>query len=366
MPGAVDQLGERPPGEPGQRLLAGEAAADLERRDAEAVAVLVGQVHDEALVDHRVEQVVRRAPRQVARPHHPVERHRVGLRGQEPQHPQGAGGGGYLAHEVVRESGWGGRQALSESLRVNQPPPSSVFSIGLPGISWAPRVRCGSPGSPPARRRWSAAPGRSRASVSEVVSGVVSEWPRERPRARGWPRTAGWAAGRRRRHLRGVVVGPGGRRGGRGGRRRAPAPRARPRPAGRRPVPRGPRPAARSACSRASSAFRSASAASCWAGGDRGLRLGRGLAAQLLGVGDLGVLVALVDEEGRDGSDDQDETTMTMIRVVTGFLLHFDREGQSGSPRRRVQCFRTPAGESRMSDPSRSAVLAASMSPGVG
>ena len=33
--GAVDELGERSPGEPGQRLLAAEATAHLEGRDAE-------------------------------------------------------------------------------------------------------------------------------------------------------------------------------------------------------------------------------------------------------------------------------------------------------------------------------------------
>ena len=96
--GAVDQLGERSAGQPGQRLLPGEPAAHLERGDPEAVAVLLGQVHHEALVDHRVEQVVGRAARQVARPDDPVERDRVGLGGEEPQHPQGAGRCGDLAH----------------------------------------------------------------------------------------------------------------------------------------------------------------------------------------------------------------------------------------------------------------------------
>ena len=65
-PGAVDEVGEQPAADPLQRLLAAVAAADLERRDAEAVAVLVGQVDDEALLDHRAEQVVGRRARQAA------------------------------------------------------------------------------------------------------------------------------------------------------------------------------------------------------------------------------------------------------------------------------------------------------------
>ena len=68
------------------------------RRDAEAVAVLLGKVHHEALRDHRVEQVVRRAPRQLAVPGDPLQRRRVGLGGEEPEHPQGAGGGRDLGH----------------------------------------------------------------------------------------------------------------------------------------------------------------------------------------------------------------------------------------------------------------------------
>ncbi len=53
LAGPVDQLGERPPGDALQRPLPRVAAADLERRHPEPVAVLVGQVHDEALGDHR-------------------------------------------------------------------------------------------------------------------------------------------------------------------------------------------------------------------------------------------------------------------------------------------------------------------------
>ena len=71
---AVHQGGERPAGQALQGFLARVAAAELERRQPEAVAVLVGEVDDEAFLDHRVEQVVRRAPRQLAGAHDPVER----------------------------------------------------------------------------------------------------------------------------------------------------------------------------------------------------------------------------------------------------------------------------------------------------
>ena len=64
LPDAVDQRGEVPAGDPLQRLLAGVAAAHLERRHPEPVAVLVGQVHHEALLDHRAQQVVGRRARQ--------------------------------------------------------------------------------------------------------------------------------------------------------------------------------------------------------------------------------------------------------------------------------------------------------------
>jgi hypothetical protein len=75
-----------PPRDPLQRLLAGVPAAHLERRNAEPVAVLVGEVDDEALLDHRGEQVVGRGARQVEPGGQPLQRHRVRLRGQEPEH----------------------------------------------------------------------------------------------------------------------------------------------------------------------------------------------------------------------------------------------------------------------------------------
>ena len=55
---AVDELGEERPAEPGERLLAGVPAAELERGDAEAPSPLGGQMHDEAVLLERREQVV--------------------------------------------------------------------------------------------------------------------------------------------------------------------------------------------------------------------------------------------------------------------------------------------------------------------
>ena len=59
----VDERGQRPPGDPLQRLLPGVAGADLERGDADAVALLLGQVDDEALLDHGGQEVVGRGAR---------------------------------------------------------------------------------------------------------------------------------------------------------------------------------------------------------------------------------------------------------------------------------------------------------------
>ena len=130
---------------------------------------------------------------------------------------------------------------------------------------------------------------------------------------------------------------PGGRRAGRAGRRRAPGASCsastccggdlrllRPRPAPARPAARPPRPSPpprpRPAgpgrivlCAWAAAWVRSSSA-----------------------LGDLGLLVPLADEEGRDGEHDQDDDSMTM-NVVTRFLFHFDREGQSCSSGAPVQ-----------------------------
>ena len=79
LPGVVGEVGERPAADPLQRLLPAEAGADLERRDPEAVAVLVGEVDHEALLDHRRHQVVRRGAGQRAGAGDPVQGDRLGL-----------------------------------------------------------------------------------------------------------------------------------------------------------------------------------------------------------------------------------------------------------------------------------------------
>ena len=74
VPRLVHEGRERATGDPLQRLLAGEAAAHLERRDTEAVAALVLEVDDEAFVDHRVDEVIGGAARQIAGPGDLVQR----------------------------------------------------------------------------------------------------------------------------------------------------------------------------------------------------------------------------------------------------------------------------------------------------
>ena len=100
----VDQRGQPAPRDPLQRRLARVPAADLVGRDAQAVAVLVGEVHHEAFGDHRGEQVVRRAARQVAGARDPIQGHRVGLRREEPQHPEGTRRRRYLTHAGQRRA----------------------------------------------------------------------------------------------------------------------------------------------------------------------------------------------------------------------------------------------------------------------
>ena len=98
LPDAVDERGQRAVRDPLERGLPRVPDADLEGRNPQAVAPLLGDVGDEALLDHRVDQVVGRRPRQVQGARQPVERHRVRLGGQEAQHHQRPGGGGDLAH----------------------------------------------------------------------------------------------------------------------------------------------------------------------------------------------------------------------------------------------------------------------------
>ena len=112
--------------------------------------MLVGQVDDEALLDHRAEEVVRRGARQLAGAGDPVERHRVGLAGQEAQHAQRPGRRRHLTHAGIVP-------------RVPRADPGPVRSLGRRGsaLRWAPVVSVASVrGGPPClrrgarRRRW--------------------------------------------------------------------------------------------------------------------------------------------------------------------------------------------------------------------
>ncbi len=62
---AVDECGDERTAEPGKRLLSAESARELERGDTEAVAALLGQVHDESPLLHHREQVVHGRAREV-------------------------------------------------------------------------------------------------------------------------------------------------------------------------------------------------------------------------------------------------------------------------------------------------------------
>ena len=98
LPQRVGQCGQRTSGDPLERCLPAVAAAHLERRDPEPVAVLVGEMGDEALVLHRPHQVVGRRAGQPDRRREPVEADRVRLAGEVAQHAQRPGGGGDVGH----------------------------------------------------------------------------------------------------------------------------------------------------------------------------------------------------------------------------------------------------------------------------
>ena len=102
LPDPVDQTGQRDAGEPGQRLLPGEPVADLPRREPHAPGAVLGVVHDEVLVRHRGEQVVRRRAREAERVGDARGRHRDRLARQQPQHAQRRRRGGHgTAHGAI-------------------------------------------------------------------------------------------------------------------------------------------------------------------------------------------------------------------------------------------------------------------------
>ncbi len=210
------------PADPLERLLAAVPAADLERRDSQPVAVLLGQVDDEALLDHRGEEVVRRGARQPARSGDPVQRHRVGLAGQEPQDTQGPRRRRHLTHAgIVPRVPWDDPGSGQSVVRVRVPSAgvSVVVSVSVavavvgsgsllggsspwssrvhrsrrsrrsarspptwcrpPGRAGRPRAAC--PRSPPARPGGPARPVRLVPRCARPRSWRARPWP-ERPR----------------------------------------------------------------------------------------------------------------------------------------------------------------------------------------
>ncbi len=116
LPHGVDELGQRAARHPLQRLLAGVAAAHLERRDAEPVAVFLGQVHHEALLDHDAEEVVGGRPGQADGVRDRLEGRGVGLAGEEAQHPERPGRGRDLSHAgTVVHSAWPSSHCAAKS-----------------------------------------------------------------------------------------------------------------------------------------------------------------------------------------------------------------------------------------------------------
>jgi hypothetical protein len=108
VPGAVDEPGERHPGDSLQRRLAGVAGGELVGRDAQAVAALVGEVHDEAALGQGGQQLVRRRTGEPQLPRDRRRRHRTRLPPEVAQDRQHLVGRGDL-----RRAGHGTRLQLS-------------------------------------------------------------------------------------------------------------------------------------------------------------------------------------------------------------------------------------------------------------
>ena len=159
LAGPLDEGGERTAGDPLERCLPGVAAADLEGGETEPVRPLVGEVHDEAVLDHRVEQVVRRAARQVDSLLDPGERDRLRLARQELQHLQGAFRCRDLAHASTVAKVSYPRHSL----------PPTVVAGGRAGLGWRHGARgrldrAGLPG-----RRGARSPGTASGSASPTT-----------------------------------------------------------------------------------------------------------------------------------------------------------------------------------------------------
>jgi hypothetical protein len=91
--GRADEAREHGLGDPPQRLLALIGAPELEGGDAEAVAALLGDVDDEALVLEDVEEVVGGGSREVEVSRDGGCGQGLGVAGEEPEDLEGVGGG---------------------------------------------------------------------------------------------------------------------------------------------------------------------------------------------------------------------------------------------------------------------------------
>ena len=94
VPDRVDQAREDGPGQPGQGLLPGVGAADLESADAEAVPAFLRQVDDEPGGDQLTEQVVGRGPGEAEVAGEDRGGHRTRLTSQGLQDREGVPGSG--------------------------------------------------------------------------------------------------------------------------------------------------------------------------------------------------------------------------------------------------------------------------------
>ena len=91
--GSMSRVPDAPSGKLVDYADGGTVGEEEERTEAEAVAVLVGEVGHEPLRDHGVEQVVGGAARQLTGAGDALQRRRRRPAGQVAQHAQGSGGG---------------------------------------------------------------------------------------------------------------------------------------------------------------------------------------------------------------------------------------------------------------------------------
>jgi hypothetical protein len=94
----VDEPAQHGAGDPAQRLLARVGRAELERREPEPVAPLLGQVDDEALLAQHGEQVVDGRPRQREVASDGRRRHRAGMCAEQLQQAERLRRGGSVGH----------------------------------------------------------------------------------------------------------------------------------------------------------------------------------------------------------------------------------------------------------------------------